>query len=142
METEHVGVCVIILNEPKTRVLLGKRLNHFRAGMLGLPGGKIDKGEPIEACGKRELEEETSLIGNKFEFVGVIREQQKEVGFFIHFAFVCSDFIGEPKRTEPDKCAGWKWHPLNKLPKNILQGHKAALDIYLHPDKPLFRDLL
>jgi len=93
MDTEHIGVCVIVLDKQKKHVLLGKRLNSYRAGMLGLPGGRIDLEESLEVCGKRELLEETSLQGNNLLYIGVIRELQEGYNF-IHFAFTCSDFTG------------------------------------------------
>lgn len=140
--TDHVGACVIVLDKHKKSVLLGKRLNGYRAGTLGLPGGRVEIDEALEICAKRELEEETSLQTDKLKYIGVIRELQKINGYFIHFVFACSDFTGIPKVMEPNKCERWKWYPLNKLPGNILPGHKAALDIYLHPNEPSFKDLL
>jgi 8-oxo-dGTP diphosphatase len=138
---ERIGVCVIVLDKKSEQVLLGKRLNSYRAGMLGLPGGRINLKESLKECGKRELLEETALEAKNMEYVGVIRELQDDYNF-IHFAFICTDFLGEPQVTEPDKCERWEWYSLTNLPENILPGHKAALDIYLHQDKTTLRDLV
>lgn len=133
MEPEHIGVCVIVLDNEKNKVLLGKRLNNYKAGMFGLPGGRVELNESLEECGKRELVEETSLKGNNLQYVGVIRELQQGYNF-IHFVFSCDEYDGSPTNVEPEKCEGWKWYPLDNLPENILPGHKAALDIYLNHD--------
>lgn len=132
-------MCIIVLDKNEKQVLLGKRLNSYKAGMLGLPGGRIELEEPLEDCGKRELLEETSLKGKSLQYVGVIRELQKGYNF-IHFVFTCSQYDGFPTNVEPEKCEGWNWHPLDNLPDNILPGHKAALDIYNYK-KPI-KDLL
>ena len=139
MEPEHIGVCVIVLDKDKTQVLLGKRLNSYKAGTLGLPGGRIELEEPLEECGKRELLEETSLQGKNLQYVGVVRELQKGYNF-IHFVFSCNEYEGLPQTVEPEKCEGWNWYPLDSLPENILPGHKAALDLYLH--KTTVKELL
>jgi 8-oxo-dGTP pyrophosphatase MutT (NUDIX family) len=39
----------------------GKILFQYRRGKWDLPKGKLDKGETIEACAVREVEEETGL---------------------------------------------------------------------------------
>src|SRR4051812_6751419 len=43
------------------RVLLVRRKNDPFAGRLAFPGGFLDIDEPIEACARRELKEETGL---------------------------------------------------------------------------------
>ena len=140
MESQHVGVCVIVLDKNR-RVLLGKRLNSFKAGMLGLPGGKLELEEGLEECGTREVMEETSLQGKNLQYVGVVRELQN-VYNFIHFVFSCNEFEGTVTTVEPDKCESWEWYSLDALPDNIVQGHRAALDMYVHSAAPSYRDLL
>lgn len=135
-KNEHIGVCVIVLDENKKSFLLGKRKNSIYSGKLGLPGGKLQLKEPLEVCSKRELLEETSLKSKRMIYVGVVRELQKNYNF-IHFVYYCSEYNGSPANTEPEKCEGWNWYPLNKLPKNILPGHKAALELFLSPSSSL-----
>lgn len=136
MEPYRIGVCVVVLNDSRTHVLLGKRLNSYKAGMLGIPGGRVEVKETILDCGERELLEETSLKSQKLEYLGAIRELQDGEYNFVHFAFACSEFEGTPTTVEPDKCEGWEWYPLNDLPDGILPGHKAAIDMYLDSDTP------
>ncbi len=140
MEPQPIGVCVITLDKSRKKVLLGKRMNSYKAGTLGLPGGRLELEEPLEECGMRELKEETSLVAKNLEYVGVVRELQEGYNF-IHFVFVCIDFTGIPTVVETNKCEDWEWYPLSDLPDNVLPGHKSALDIYTNQDKPPFRDL-
>jgi ADP-ribose pyrophosphatase YjhB (NUDIX family) len=52
-------------------ILLVKRAADPGRGLLGLPGGFIEKGESTEAAAKRELKEETGLDGNAVRVLGV-----------------------------------------------------------------------
>lgn len=125
---EPIGVCIIVCRD--NSILLGQRINAYGAGLFGLPGGRIEGSESIERALARELEEETSLKGKAFQYLGVIREwQPKNQASFIHFAFSCSDFEGEPRLCEPGKCAGWQWYDLLSLPQDILPGHLTALNL-------------
>ncbi len=128
---EQIGLCVIILDKEHKNVLLGKRLNNYRAGTYGCPGGHLYKTESLEDGAKRELAEETSLEAKSLHFVGVIREYQKDHNYnFIHFVFSCDDYVGTPQNLEPKKCAGWHWCSLDTLPENLIKGHRWALDMY------------
>ena len=52
-------------------IMLVKRAVDPGKGLLGLPGGFIEKGESPEAAAKRELKEETGLDGNAVGVLGV-----------------------------------------------------------------------
>ncbi len=139
MEPQPIGVGIIVLDKEKKNVLLGKRLNAYRAGLLGLPGGRLELTELLIDCGSRELLEETGLEASQLRYLGVVRELQEGYNF-IHFAFVCEKYIGIPEVKEPNKCESWKWYPLNNLPEDIILGHQAVLELYLKP-KQMFRDI-
>jgi len=48
----------------------------FRRGFWDLPKGKLDKGESIESCAVREVEEETGLRNIELgRFIGITRHQ-------------------------------------------------------------------
>ena len=134
MEPQPIGVGIIVLDKEKKRVLLGKRLNAYRAGMLGFPGGRLELTESLVDCCKRELWEETGLEVIQLHYLGVVRELQEGYNF-IHFGFVCGRYEGIPQVMEPDKCESWNWYPLDDLPENIIRGHQATLELYLHPER-------
>lgn len=56
---QHVSVATIITNG--SSLLLGKRSPGYGGGSWGLPGGKVDKGEPVYDAAYRELAEETGI---------------------------------------------------------------------------------
>ncbi len=129
-DEQNVGVGILVFDSTQKKILLGKRKNSFRAGTWGIPGGRVGITESIEDAMKRELREETGVKPIQYKYLGVVREYQKENnGPFIFFIFKCTKYAGDIKNMEPDKCEGWVWHDLNKLPKNILKGHKLALDL-------------
>ncbi len=129
-QKEHIGVAVIVTNS-QGEVLLGERINAYRAGWFGLPGGRIELQEAITDAAKRELEEECGLAIEELEYVGVVRELQDSYNF-IHFGMVAKNVIGEPENKEPEKCKGWEWYSFEHLPQNILPGHKAIIEIYIN----------
>ena len=55
-----IGACVIVQNSHQ-QILLGKRLNSYKSGFWGIPGGRIELGESITQSAQRELFEETSV---------------------------------------------------------------------------------
>jgi 8-oxo-dGTP diphosphatase len=132
---EKIGVVVIVIDKEK-KLLLGKRKNAYKAGMYGLPGGRMELKESLYDSAKRELKEETNLNSNKLTYIGVIRELQ-EISTFIHFAFVCTDYHGGPENAEPEKCEGWEWFSPDEIPADILPGHLAAIEIFKDQETPL-----
>lgn len=129
-DEKNIGVGILVFDSSKTKILLGKRRNCFRAGMWGIPAGRVCTTELIKDAMHRELREETGTIAVNFKYLGVVREYQEELsGSFIHFIYLCTQYAGIITNVEPEKCEGWTWHNLKHLPQNILRGHRRALDL-------------
>ncbi len=123
---ENIG-CAVIVNNDQGKILLGKRKNAYKSGLYGLPGGRIEGKEKALMAAKRELWEETRLKAQSLKYVGVVKEWQD--GYtFIHFIYLCTQWEGEIKLTEPEKCQSWTWFALNNLPKGILPGHLQGIE--------------
>jgi mutator protein MutT len=120
--------CVVIVKNKLGQILLGKRKGSYKAGYFGMPGGRVDSHEQLEACAKRELEEETGLVAKKLTYVGVVKEWQESY-HFIHFIYVCETWDGEPKVMEPDKCEDWEWFAQDELPEKVLLGHLKGIEL-------------
>ncbi len=102
------------------KVLLGKRLSKHGFGTWSPPGGKIELGEAIEDCAKRETLEEVGIKIENPKFVGItnnIFENEKK--HTITIFFIATEFSGEPKVMEPEKIAEWSWFDWNNLPKPL-----------------------
>lgn len=133
-----IGTVVIVVKQNK--VMLGKRKNSYRSGWYGLPGGRVEDLEKLIECAKRELYEETAITAKKLEYMGAIRDLQKGYSF-THFAFLYKDEFANPRLKEPEKCEGWNWYKINKIPSKTLPGHAAAIDMFLKPKSPRMRDI-
>ena len=136
--TQTIGTVVIVTSGNK--ILLGKRKNSYMSGFYGAPGGRVEPTEKVIDCAKRELLEEAGIKVDTLDYIGVVRDMNNGYSF-IHFAFLCKDFKGEPKLTEPEKCEGWEWIDSYKIPNNTLIGHKAAIDMFLNPNSPSMCDV-
>lgn len=126
---QPIGTAVIVVHPQTGLVLLGERRNSYKAGWLGLPGGRVELGEKTTDTARRELREETSLVANELQFVGVVKENQGQYDF-IHFIYLVPSWQGEPTVTEPDKCAGWQWLSADGDLERVLPGHHAAITLW------------
>lgn len=135
--SQPIGVAIVVLNT-YDKVLLGRRLGGYKAGYLGCPGGRIEHGELVLDCAKRELKEETGLVLKDLSYLGVVKETQ-EKNDFVHFVCVARVTLENPTVMEPDKCEEWKWFEPKFLPPKTLPGHIAA--IYLWRERLQFFEL-
>lgn len=106
--------------DSKGRLLLIQRLNPPEAGSWGLPGGKIDWGEPAEVTVRREIMEE---LGITIELAGlaclaetILPDQGVHWIAPVYEARIVS---GSPANLEPDKHGGWGWFDLDDLPGRL-----------------------
>ncbi|MFC1598746.1 NUDIX hydrolase [Patescibacteria group bacterium] len=120
----RVGIGVMIQND-QDHVLLGQRKGSHGAGEWCFPGGHLEFGETVFETAKRETMEETGLEVNKFELISVADEMRYIESDDKHYLNVGVKAVyngGEPKIMEKDKCLGWKWFDLDKLPEPMFEG--------------------
>ncbi len=72
----RIGSCAVIFDEAHEKVLLTRRSDN---GLWCLPGGKMEPGESIEECCKREVLEETGLIIEPRRLIGVYSNRDQLV---------------------------------------------------------------
>lgn len=72
------------------RVLMVQRRNPPNAGMLALPGGRVEPGEPLLEAALRELHEETGIIADAERVLTAIDQfQHDDQGCLLsHFVIV------------------------------------------------------
>ncbi len=74
--------------ECKLSILLVKRGGHPFKGCWALAGGFLEKGETIEECAVREIQEETNITPASMRFVGMFTEPNRDPrGWIISAAF-------------------------------------------------------
>ena len=62
---EHRGAAAMLAFDEKGRVILVKQHRFPHGYVLEIPAGTLEKGEKVEACAFRELEEETGYSAKK-----------------------------------------------------------------------------
>jgi 8-oxo-dGTP diphosphatase len=110
-----VGVGVLVVRDG--HVLLGRRRGSHGAGTWSAPGGRLEFGESIEHCARRELLEETGLEIGPVElgpYTNDVFLEERE--HFVTLLVVARSAIGTPTNLEPDKCEGWSWFKWSELP--------------------------
>jgi len=122
----RVGVGAAILRDG--RLLLIRRVNPPEAGCWGLPGGKVDPFEPVQAAARREVSEElgVELVGERLLCVV---DQIDEAGrdHWVAPVFLAEDLRGEPSIREPDKHSGLGWFELDRLPSPLTEAARTAV---------------
>lgn len=122
------------------KILLGFKKRGFGEGRWNGFGGKVEKGETIEAAMKREVLEESGIKALKYQKLGVINFHfaDKDLQPEVHI-FVITKYDGEPKESEEMKP---RWFSFDKIPYDqmwpadgkwlpaFLAGKKFSGDIY------------
>jgi 8-oxo-dGTP pyrophosphatase MutT (NUDIX family) len=115
-------------------VPLARRLSGYGVGLLGLPGGKLEKGETILAGAHREAAEETGIRLEKAAkcvvrgpVVEHITEKRHWISHYIGY-FISRDYALQ--RREPDKMGPWQWvHEDDLVPADVFEGERVVAAI-------------
>jgi len=115
-----VGLGVLIFNEDN-QILLGKRIASHGHSSWAPPGGHLEFGESFEECAARELEEETGLKIEGFEFVAITNNVFIEDDKHYISVFVKAKLPEEQEvvNLEPYKVEKWEWFGVDDLPDDL-----------------------
>jgi 8-oxo-dGTP diphosphatase len=128
----QVGVGVLVIRDHL--LLLGKRISSHGAGTWAAPGGRLEFGETLEDCARRELREETGLIASSFELGPYSNDVFREANRHFLTVFVIARGVsGTPQNLEPDKCEGWAWFQWDNLPTPLFKPAHTLLSIGWRP---------
>tara|TARA_R110000764_G_scaffold14891_11_gene42556 strand:- start:34435 stop:34860 length:426 start_codon:yes stop_codon:yes gene_type:complete len=120
--------CGAAIFDTSGRLLLIQRLTEPEAGAWGLPGGKIDFGEPARETARREIAEE---LGIDIEVTGLacISEilDQGDGRHWVSPIFFARVVSGTPRLMEPEKHGGFGWYGLDALPPRLTTPTHALL---------------
>jgi 8-oxo-dGTP diphosphatase len=127
-EIPLVGVGAIIIEE--NRVLLVKRARPPLQAQWSIPGGALEVGELVREGVVREAREETGLIVEAGELLGVydrvVRDAQQRVQYhYVLIDFLCRRVGGE--LAAADDAAEVRWFTREELP--ILKMAEDTLDV-------------
>ena len=127
------GASVIIENE-KGEILLQQRTDN---GCWGYAGGSVELYEVVEEAAKRELQEETGLIAEEMELLGVFSGQELRYTYpngdqvsTIDVVYVCRKYHGELlcQEGEVEKLA---FFAPTHLPEPLFAPQVPAIQKYL-----------
>lgn len=96
--------------ENKLQLLLIKRGAHPFKDMWALPGGFLQKGETVEECALREIQEETQILPSSIMSVGVFSEPDRDPrGWIISNAYVSIICEESVKQVGSDDASDAQW---------------------------------
>ncbi len=112
-----VGVGAIIIQDG--RVVLVKRANPPLQGRWSLPGGLLEVGELVREAAVREAREETGLVVETGELLGVFDRVMRDESGRVQYHYVLIDFlcrvVGGQFQAATD-AAEARWFTLEELP--------------------------
>lgn len=110
-----VGVMIFKHN----KVLVGKRKGAHGLGEYAFTGGKIDHGESVVDCAKRETWEEAGIRITRVRFLCITTVLTYAPKHFVDIGVLADWESGEPHVKEPDKVEAWNWCDINNLPQPL-----------------------
>lgn len=115
----RVGVAIFVRNGDE--ILLGYRRSNLGKDTWGLPGGKLDFGEDLKECAKRELKEETNLDVDVEDIYlkGITNAVFDNETHYITVLYETENYYGEVEVMEPEKCGRWEWFDYSKTDDGI-----------------------
>ena len=124
------GASVIVL-DGQNRLLLQRRKDN---GMWGYAGGAVDLYERVEDAAARELREETGLIADQLELLGVFSGPELRYTYpngdqvsIVDIVYLCRKYHGQ-LRPQPEEVTELAFFSPNQLPDNLFTTQLPALD--------------
>jgi 8-oxo-dGTP diphosphatase len=121
----HCGVqCLVVRKE---QILLGRRHRTSAHGSWALPGGHLEFAEsPLQAA-RRELREETGLVGGDVMTLPSFATYTTDSPY-VHVPVFFKDVVGQPSVPDGEKFSELGFFPFQGLPEPLFQPSGMALD--------------
>ncbi|MDO4618103.1 MAG: NUDIX hydrolase [Clostridia bacterium] len=122
---EHPGGVAVVAVDGENNLLLVEQYRiPYKKNLLEISAGKLDPGEDIEVCGRRELLEEVGVTAGKFEFIG---ECYPSVGYTneIIRLFLATDLKYEGQHLDEDEFLNVHKVPIKEMINRIMNNEIA-----------------
>jgi ADP-ribose pyrophosphatase len=118
----QVGVGAVVLND-QGQLLLEQEYRHpVEQVLYQIPGGLAERDEEPVACIRRELQEETGLIGQEFRFLGTVWNNPASSNGAAQL-YLCRDArAGGQLRHDHSEFISWDWHDLAWVKDRVRDG--------------------
>jgi 8-oxo-dGTP pyrophosphatase MutT (NUDIX family) len=97
-------------DSPRHVLVVRKAANTLHAGLLNLPGGRVEEKERPERAALRELKEECGVEGNQPQLVGAILPSGSDAigNAFVVYVYRCIINPGQEISYPPEQPASWQ----------------------------------
>ena len=123
-------VCVGAVIIENARVLLVKRAHPPLKAQWSIPGGVLEVGEMVREAAIREVREETGLIVEAGDLLGVYDRVLRNAEQRVQYHYVLIDFLCRPAGGElqaADDATEVRWYTCEELP--VLRLAEDTLDV-------------
>ncbi|MDL4771236.1 NUDIX hydrolase [Actinomadura xylanilytica] len=123
----------VILERDEEILLLERQGTGYCDGMLHLPSGHLDEGEPVTHGAAREAREEVGVHIDPADLTlaTVVHHHQRPGLARIGMFFTTTRWDGEPHNAEPHKCGKLQWCDPRILPSTTIPYPAAGIRAYL-----------
>jgi ADP-ribose pyrophosphatase len=119
---EHPGATAVIPVTEQSNVIMVEQFRYpLNRITLEIPAGKIDPGETVDNCARRELKEETGLHTDQLIKIGSFATTPAFTDEVIHL-YLATELTREESHTDPDEFLSITELPLEKIMKFIRNG--------------------
>jgi 8-oxo-dGTP diphosphatase len=126
----YCGVqCLVIRAGRKrgsNRVLLGRRFRAAGEGQWALPGGHVEWNESPLVTARRELLEETGLVGGTAKLGAAFFTYTTEVPY-AHVPIIFDEVQGEPRVISDERFSALSFFRFDDLPRPLFEPSRLAL---------------
>ena len=124
------SIYLIIKNENGEILLQRRQGTKLWPGYLALPAGHIDEGENAYEAVVREAREELGITISIEDIIDtfVVNRKNKSLPPYYDVYFEVSKYLGEIRINEPEKCSELVWCSPDKLPNDMIDFEKEAME--------------
>jgi 8-oxo-dGTP diphosphatase len=120
METVRLTADVVLLTPTRDVLLIQRGWNPYE-GRWALPGGHVDDGEHTIAAARRELTEETGLVVEDLDLMGVYADPGRDPrGRYVTFTYFASLTGVPPVPVAGDDAIDARWWPVSELSAQMM----------------------